>query len=240
MGDLPDIRATDADRERTVTVLRASGANGQLTVDELDERVDAAYAARTRGALERLVGDLGEPRERSAGLPVRPGEDGTRWVVSVMGGSDRKGHWRVGRSVTVLNLMGGSNLDLNDAELAADVVEMRVYSLMGGSDIQGPMRMGPELNVTAIMGGHDVDLNDAVLEGGELTVTVVSIMGGSDFRVPEGVHVVHDVGAIMGGDSVEPPSQPPAPGAPVIRFRGLSLMGGNSIKRGRKEPRTRR
>jgi len=49
VGDLPDIRATDADRERTVTVLRTSVANGQLTVDELDERVEAAYAARTRG-----------------------------------------------------------------------------------------------------------------------------------------------------------------------------------------------
>ena len=120
MGDLPDIRATDADRERTVTVLRTSGANGQLTVDELDERVEAAYGARTRGELERLVEDLGDSRTRPSELPVRAGEGGTRWVVSVMGGSDRKGHWRVGRSVTVLNLMGGSNLDLNDAELAAE------------------------------------------------------------------------------------------------------------------------
>jgi hypothetical protein len=44
VGDLPDIRATDADRERTAQVLRTSGVNGQLTVDELGERVEAAYA----------------------------------------------------------------------------------------------------------------------------------------------------------------------------------------------------
>ena len=184
MGDLPDIRATDADRERAVTVLRASGANGQLTVDELDERVEAAYSARTRGELERLVGDLGEPRERSAGLPVRPGEDGTRWVVSVMGGSDRKGHWRVGRSVTVLNLMGGSNLDLNDAELAADVVEMRVYSLMGGSDIRVPEGLDVEVSEFAFMGGNDISRGNTRPDAGGplLRVKMISIMGGSSLR----------------------------------------------------------
>ena len=185
VGELPDIRATDADRERTVTVLRASGANGQLTVDELDERVEAAYAPRTRGALERLVGDLGEPRERSAGLPVRPGEDGTRWVVSVMGGSDRKGHWRVGRSVTVLNLMGGSNLDLNDAELAADVVEMRVYSLMGGSDIRVPEGLSVEVSEFAFMGGNDLKLEDTPPPPPGAPVVRVrawSIMGGTDVK----------------------------------------------------------
>lgn len=194
VGDLPDIRATDADRERTVTVLRSSGANGQLTVDELDERVEAAYAARTRGELERLVSDLGEPRDRSAGMPVRPGEHGTRWVVSVMGGSDRKGHWRVGRTVTVLNLMGGSNLDLNDAELAADVVEMRVYSLMGGSEI----------------------------------------------RVPEGLDVEVSEFAFMGGNDIGQGSARPADGGPLLRLNMISIMGGSSLRRGRRRSRAER
>src|SRR3954469_14510310 len=96
VGELQDIRATDADRERTADVLRSSGANGQLTVDELDERVEAAYAARTRGELVRLVEDLGETRDRPADVPVRAGDEGTHWVISIMGGSDRRGRWRLG------------------------------------------------------------------------------------------------------------------------------------------------
>ena len=194
MGDLPDIRASDADRERTVTVLRTSGANGQLTVDELDERVEAAYAAKTRSELERLVEDLDASRTRPSDLPVRPGEGGTRWVVSVMGGSDRKGHWRVGRTVTVLNLMGGSNLDLNDAELAADVVEMRVYSLMGGSDI----------------------------------------------RVPEGLNVEVSEFALMGGNDVSRGSVRPDDGGPLLRLKMISIMGGSSLRRGRRKSRAER
>ena len=194
MGDLPDIRATDADRERTVTVLRSSGANGQLTVDELDERIEAAYAARTRGELERLVEDLGETRRRAADVPVRPGDDGTHWVVSVMGGSDRKGHWRLGRTVTVVNVMGGSDLELNDAEFAADVVEMRVFSLMGGSDVWVPEGLDVEVSEFALMGGNEIK-----------------------------------IGAARPGD-----------GGPLLRLKLISIMGGTTVRRGRKKSRRER
>jgi hypothetical protein len=58
MGDRPDLLASDAERERAVARLRRGVATGRLTVDELDERSARAYAARTRGELDALVGDL--------------------------------------------------------------------------------------------------------------------------------------------------------------------------------------
>jgi hypothetical protein len=60
------IRASDAEREQTVTLLRAAVAEGRLSVEELDERTASAYAAATRGELELLVDDL--PHE----LPAPP------------------------------------------------------------------------------------------------------------------------------------------------------------------------
>jgi hypothetical protein len=184
VAEVPDIRASDADRERTVRVLRSSGANGQLTVDELDERVEAAYAARTRGELERLVEDLGEIRDRPADVPVRAGDDGTHWVVSIMGGSDRAGRWRLGRTVTVVNVMGGSDLQLNEAEFAAEVVEMRVFSLMGGSDVWIPEGLDVEVSEFALMGGNDVRIGEArPRDGGPLLrLKLISIMGGTSVR----------------------------------------------------------
>jgi hypothetical protein len=69
----PEIRASDAERERVVAFLRDKAAEGRLTPDELDERVGRAYAAVTRGELDRLVRDLPEPPlqrpRRSAGRP---------------------------------------------------------------------------------------------------------------------------------------------------------------------------
>ncbi|MGN6867177.1 MAG: DUF1707 SHOCT-like domain-containing protein [Solirubrobacteraceae bacterium] len=46
---LPEVRASDA--ERAVEVLRRAASNGQLTAEQLEERVASAYAARTQGEL---------------------------------------------------------------------------------------------------------------------------------------------------------------------------------------------
>ncbi len=54
----PALRASDAERERTATLLRDHAAAGRLTPEELDERLGAAYAARTVGELEALAHDL--------------------------------------------------------------------------------------------------------------------------------------------------------------------------------------
>jgi len=67
-SERPEIRASDAERERIVTYLRDKAAEGRLTADELDERVGRAYVALTLGELQRLVRDLPDPpvRRRTA------------------------------------------------------------------------------------------------------------------------------------------------------------------------------
>ena len=57
-GVHPAWLAGNADRERTVGVLRAAFTEGRLTQDELDDRVARAYAARTYGDLWALIADL--------------------------------------------------------------------------------------------------------------------------------------------------------------------------------------
>jgi hypothetical protein len=53
-----DVRASDEDRERAASEIRAHFAAGRLTDDELSERLDAAYHARTQGELRELRRDL--------------------------------------------------------------------------------------------------------------------------------------------------------------------------------------
>ncbi len=52
------VRASDAEREQTVALLQRNFADGRLTQIELEERVGAAYAARTRVQLRDLTADL--------------------------------------------------------------------------------------------------------------------------------------------------------------------------------------
>jgi hypothetical protein len=179
---LPELRASDADRERVVEVLRRAASDGQLTVDELEERVPMAYAARTRKELERLTADLSTgPRHEAASSSGDAGE-GTRWVVSIMGGHDKRGRWRPGSRCTVLNIMGGSDIDLNDAELPGQLTHLKMYSIMGGGEIRVPHGVDVQVSSFALMGGNDVELGDEVAPPGapSIHIRLVSIMGGSD------------------------------------------------------------
>jgi hypothetical protein len=192
----PDLRASDDDRERTAERLRHAAGEGRLTVEELEERLHAVYEARMRSELATLVADV--PADPSAPharrVPVRYGEGGSRWIVSVLGGSDRKGHWRIARRCTVISVLGGSDLDLNEAELADDQVELTVFSVLGGSDL----------------------------------------------RVPEGLNVEVSEFALLGGNEVELGVARPDPGGPVLKVRMLAILGGSSLRRGRKLTRAER
>jgi len=68
------LRASDADRERFVETLRRHHVDGRLTTEELTERAERAYAARTLGDLDALATDLPSlPPAPSPGHP--PGWD---------------------------------------------------------------------------------------------------------------------------------------------------------------------
>ncbi|MFE2699407.1 DUF1707 SHOCT-like domain-containing protein, partial [Streptomyces mirabilis] len=55
-----DMRASHADRDQVLEIIREAGAEGRLTPEELDERVTAALAARTLRDLAALTRDLPE------------------------------------------------------------------------------------------------------------------------------------------------------------------------------------
>ncbi|HEV8648638.1 MAG TPA: DUF1707 domain-containing protein [Actinomycetes bacterium] len=64
-------RVGDAERSRTTELLKEAHVAGYLTLAEIDERLSAALAARTRDELERLVADLPPDwRARQAGAPA--------------------------------------------------------------------------------------------------------------------------------------------------------------------------
>ena len=64
---MSELRVSDADRDRVAERLRAAAGEGRLTSDELEERLESAFSARTGTELEPLVADLPEP----AGAPPR-------------------------------------------------------------------------------------------------------------------------------------------------------------------------
>lgn len=93
----PDLRASDADRDRIAARLGGAMAVGCLTSTEYAERLDAAYAARTLGELAPLTRDLPD-----SDLPDADVETvGRAEVAARFSKVIRSGRWVAGREVTI-------------------------------------------------------------------------------------------------------------------------------------------
>jgi hypothetical protein len=188
-----NLRASDADRDQVATLLSTAYAEGRLSRDEHDERIDQLMAAKTFDDLLPITQDLvivGPP------APVATPQSSSRFaidttgqnaesdkMIAIFGGVTRKGRWRVRKNTHALALFGGMDLDLRDAIFEAPVVEISGFWCFGGLDMKVP-------------------------EGIEIQDQTAGIFGGTDVR---------DVGD-------------PAPGAPMLVIKGVSLFGGVSIK----------
>jgi Domain of unknown function (DUF1707) len=76
MASEPSLRIGDAERDAVAAELREHYAHGRLTLEEFNERLDAAFAAKTQGDLNRLISDLPHVRSGWGPLPsqrTRPG-----------------------------------------------------------------------------------------------------------------------------------------------------------------------
>ncbi len=81
-GPAPALRASHAERQLAVDILRIAAGDGRLTAAELDQRLDAALTARSIGELAALTADLPDGRMLRAISRARADEDpGSRWAL---------------------------------------------------------------------------------------------------------------------------------------------------------------
>ncbi|WP_171114098.1 MULTISPECIES: DUF1707 domain-containing protein [Streptomyces] len=168
--DAPELRASDADRERVAEVLRDALAEGRLDMAEFEERLDATYQARTYGELAPITRDLPagngapapsvsmvkEPAERGGWAERITGREGSStWGVAVMSGFQRKGRWTVPKRFTCFTFWGGGEIDLREAYFADREVEINCVAIMGGVNIVVPPGVEVVVRGIGIMGGFD-------------------------------------------------------------------------------------
>ena len=196
------MRVSDDERHQVAETLRRAAGEGRLDLDELEERLESAFAAKTYGELAPLVRDL--PSGGSAlddtgsarpAVPRYEDLPSPSVSVAVMGGVERHGAWALGERHTALALMGGVEIDLRQAALPAESI-----------------------------------------------ITAVAVMGGVTITVDQYTRVDADGIVIMGGFGEVRPRVAPVigPGAPVVRVRGLALMGAVEVVRKPREGKGRR
>jgi hypothetical protein len=147
--DRPEVRASDAERDRTVELLREAAAEGRLTFEELADRTGIASAATARSELERLTADLPVPvGATTSRVPVATPVTHT----SVFGDVKRSGAWMVPERSTWRTGFGDVVLDLREAHVAAAEVTVEARTVFGDIDLLVPEGVVVEVRTRAFIG----------------------------------------------------------------------------------------
>jgi hypothetical protein len=124
-----DMRASHAERDQVVEILREAGTEGRLTPEEVDQRVAAALAARTLRDLATLTRDLpGQPRHTETRVPDK---DLVR-IEKRVGSAELVGTWLVPRRMEIKLTVGNARLDFSDATVTHDRLTIDVDLGIGG------------------------------------------------------------------------------------------------------------
>jgi hypothetical protein len=193
------MRVSDADRNKVAEILREAAGDGRIDFAELDERLEATYAAKTYAELVPITHDLGPvAASRAAVVPGVSREH----AVAIMGGVERRGLWTVPEHFSVFCLMGGAELDLREARFSAPEVTLTINAFMGGATIVVNRATHVVVHGVGIMGGYSGPGSDP------------------EVRLTADSPVVHVRGvAIMGGVSVVRRSMPGEDKTPGWRHR---------------------
>ena len=190
--DKGNLRASDADRERVADILREAAGDGRLTMEELDERLDAVYAAKTYAELEPITRDLPQAGAAQAPVPAPApagdlsrvgGEPTSHGAVAILGGFSRKGDWVVPKEFSAVAILGGGEIDLREARFAEPVVTIHAVTIMGGIEITVPEDVTVQVTGVGIMGAFEhIASGEGQAGGPKIIINGVAIMGGVEVR----------------------------------------------------------
>lgn len=178
-----ELRCSDADRDRITDMLRDALAEGRLTAEEHEERVEGVLSAKTVGELDRFVRDLpaGHPgrtapaytpppgRPSPGSVPVEPDQS----VVAVFSSAARRGRWRPGRRIHAYSIFGSVEVDLSEAIFEYQQVVIKAVSVFGDVQIRVPENVSLCGTGGGVLGNFEV----SPLDSGDPDAPVVYVDG---------------------------------------------------------------
>jgi hypothetical protein len=191
-----NLRASDADREQVANLLSTAYAEGRLTREEHDERVEALMAAKTFDDLIPITRDLvaigppsavATPQSTSRFTIDTTGQNpDSDNMIAIFGGVTRSGRWRVRKNIHALALFGGMDLDLRNAIFEAPVVEISGFWCFGGIDIKVGEGIEVRDQTAGVFGGTDIrDIGDPLPGAPTLVIKGMALFGGVTVRGPK-------------------------------------------------------
>ena len=104
-----------------------------------------------------------------------------------------------------------------------------MIAIFGGVTRSGRWRVRKNTQALALFGGMDLDLRNAIFEAPVVEISGLWCFGGLDIKVPEGLEVRDQTAGVFGGTDIRDIGDP-APGAPTLVIKGMTLFGGVTVR----------
>lgn len=155
------------ERERTIDLLGQHFAQDNLSLEDLERRIELAYRASDVAALRALTKDLPAPgtpgqvavRPSAAPVPEVFAPASGR-IMSIMGQTKRHGVWQPPRDLRVVSIMSETTLDFTEAQLAPGVTEVELSAVMAQVKIVVP----PGVRVVTEASAFMAEVNDNAVD----------------------------------------------------------------------------
>ena len=168
---VPAVRITDHERAQVARQLDLALGDGSLDLMELDQRLAAVYAARTRAELDAVTADL----------PVAAAHEPL--VLTTISGSLRKdGQWVVPAEITATAVSGSVRLDFTESICPHSVVELHIGIASGSVRVTVPRGWRVDLDRVAIASGSAKNLVNEPPLPGYPTLRVDGSIGAGSIR----------------------------------------------------------
>lgn len=194
-----NLRASDIDRDKVTAVLSTAYAEGRITREEHDERLDQVMRAKTFDDLIPITSDLvplsaPAPAPTRAVAPTAPPatftvdttrDSGSDQMIAIFGGATRKGRWRVPKQSTAVAVFGGVEIDLTEAIFESTEIEITGFWCFGGMEIKAPAGVEIRDRTAGIFGGTEIKgLGDPLPGAPVITIKGASLFGGVSVTGP--------------------------------------------------------
>jgi hypothetical protein len=184
---VPEVRASDRDREVALEVLASASIDGQLSLTEYSERVDVVLAARTRAELEQVSADLQQSQPIAQTVVPSESVSEPMAIRAVFSADARRGRWKVPPHLKVRTILGDCRLELQAAVLTSHRTVIEAHTTLGSITILVPEGIEVEFSGNAILGTNNSEIRGEPTPGAPvIEIRAKAVLGEVNVKHPPG------------------------------------------------------
>jgi hypothetical protein len=169
-------------RDKTIKRLEKAYAQGEISLEELEKRIELAVNTTEYADLENLVSDL-KPPEPEMETKANYHEEPEETILGVLSGIKRKGRWKPARRSKIMVFLGGVELDFSEADLREGITEFEYFCALGGIELQVPEGINVEISGLPLLAGIENKLSGEVYPGSPtIKLNGTMFMGGIEVK----------------------------------------------------------